>query len=464
VREYEEFLANKAQLGTNDGFKPNFMPSYLKDFQGSLTEWGVRKGRAAYLADCGLGKSILELVWSENVVRHTNRPVINFAPLAVTRQTMREAEKFGIEAHISTDGKVYPGINITNYERLHYFNPNDFVGAVCDEASILKSFDGARRQEITEFMRKMPYRLLGTATASPNEYIELGTSSEALGYLGYMDMLTRFFKNNQGNSIKPHVSRQGGKSHQLDDNAKWRFKGHAEQPFWQWVCSWALACRKPSDLGFDDSEFILPPLVERQHMVDARALPEGKLFALPAIGLHEQREERRRTITERCEKAVDLVSGTRQPYVVWCGLNDEGDLLEKLLPDALQISGRDEEDEKEEKFLAFIDGKSRGLITKGKIGGWGLNFQHCAHSVSFPTHSWEEYYQKIRRFYRFGQKREVVSDIVTTEGEKSVLANLQRKAIAADKMFEDLTKHMHNAQSINRSLSFNKSGEVPLWM
>jgi hypothetical protein len=463
--EYQAFLASKAQLSDNDGFEPIWIPSFLKDFQVSLTEWAILKGRGAILADCGLGKTPMQLVWSENVVRHTNRPTILFAPTAVTQQTAREAVKFGIEAHVSMDGKVRPGINIVNYERIHYFDPDDFAGAACDESAILKSFDGTRRQQITEFMRKMRYRTLYTATAAPNEYIELGTSSEALGYLGYMDMLSRFFKNNQGNSIRPFTMRHGGKNAiQLDDNAKWRFKGHAEKPFWQWVCSWARACRKPSDLGFDDGEFILPPLTERQHMVEARSLPNGKLFALPAFGLHEQREERRRTIEERCECAAELVRDTGQPFAIWCGLNDEGDLLERLIPDCVQVSGKDTEEQKEEKFLAFIDGQARGLVTKGKIGAWGLNFQHCAHSVSFPTHSFEEYYQKVRRFWRFGQAHEVISDIVTTEGEKSVLANLQRKAVAADKMFTDLTAYMHDAIGIARAREFTETEEMPSWL
>ena len=244
----------------------------------------------------------------------------------------------------------------------------------------------------------------------------------------------------------------------------WRASvGHAEQPFWRWVCSWARSLRKPSDLGFDDSDFILPPLTERQHLVETKSLPNGKLFALPAIGLSEQREERRRTITERCEKAAELVAHDR-PAVVWCHLNDEGDLLERLIPGCVQISGKDDEDAKEAKFLSFIDGKSRVMVTKGKIGAWGLNLQHCAHSVSFPTHSFEEYYQSIRRFYRFGQTREVVSDIVTTEGEKSVLANLQRKARAADKMFSDLTTHMNDAMGIDRTMTFTQTLEAPSWL
>lgn len=463
--DYLEFLNQKSQLDENSGFAPIWMPSVLKDFQAHLVDWSLWKGRAANFSDCGLGKTLMQLVWAENVVRHTNKPVLILAPLAVTRQTQREANKFGIEASVSLDGRIKPGINIANYERLHYFDSGVFAGVVCDESAILKSFDGTRRAQITDFMKKVPYRLLCTATAAPNEYIELGTSSEALGYLGYMDMLSRFFKNNQGNSIKPNVIHQRGKNFsQLDDNAKWRFKGHAEKPFWRWVCSWARAVRKPSDLGFDDGDFILPPLIERQHMVDARTLPDGKLFALPAVGLQEQREERRRTITERCEMAAALVNHTGRPAVVWCHLNDEGDLLEDLIPDAIQISGKDGEDAKEEKFLAFIDGQARVLVTKGKIGAWGLNFQHCAHSVSFPTHSFEEYYQSIRRFWRFGQTQPVVSDIIATEGEKNVLTNLQRKAEAADKMFADLTEHMTDALKINRSIDFTVAEELPSWL
>jgi len=465
LSDYAQFLEGKAQVGTNDGFRMNFCPDGMKDFQTSLTEWAVLKGRGAIFADCGLGKTLMQLTWAENVVRHTNRPVLILAPLAVTGQTVAEAHKFGIEARVSRDGTVHPGITVTNYERLHYFDPDAFSGSVCDESSILKSFDGVRRSQIMEFMRRQRYRLLCTATAAPNEYIELGTSSEALGYLGHMDMLSRFFKNDQGNSIKANVIRHRGKSFaQLDEAAKWRFKGHAAVPFWKWVCSWARATRRPSDLGFSDAEFALPPLVERQHFVDTTQLPDGMLFALPAVGLHEQREERRRTLPDRCRAAAELVNSTGKPAIVWCHLNDEGDLLERSIPDSVQVSGKDSDDMKEEKFAAFLSGQARVLVTKGKIGAWGLNFQHCAHSVSFPTHSFEEYYQGIRRCWRFGQKLPVISDIITTEGEKSILSNLQRKSIAADRMFSELVTYMNDAIAVDRSIQFNQQEEMPSWL
>jgi hypothetical protein len=455
VREdYAAFLDRRKQEGAESGFSPLWMPDFLFDFQVDLVEWAIRKGRAAIFADCGLGKTPMQLVWAENVVRHTGGRVLILTPLAVTHQTIREAEKFGVEATRSREGQAAPGITVTNYERLHYFDPEDFAGVVCDESSILKSFDGATRQAITDFMRKRPYRLLCTATAAPNDYVELGTSSEALGYLGHMDMLNRFFKNDQNNSATGRVY---GKA------LKWRFKGHAEEPFWRWVCSWARAVRRPSDLGHDDGRFTLPPLVEREHLVEARTLPGGMLFALPAVGLQEQRAERRRTIHERCEKVAELV-GHGDPALVWCHLNDEADLLESLIPDAVQVAGADSDEAKEEKLLAFASGDTRVLVTKPKIGAWGLNFQHCAHVTCFPSHSFEQYYQGVRRCWRFGQKRPVTVDVVTTEGGLGVLKNLQRKAGQADLMFDNLVGFMNQQLTIERRDDFNEPLEAPAWL
>ncbi len=452
---YDDFLQTKSQLGGDHGFKPNWMPDFLIDFQAHLTEWSLRTGRSANYSDCGLGKSVMELVWAENVKRHAKGNILLLTPLAVTHQIKMEADKFGIDAAISRDGKIHPGITITNYEKLHYFNPSDFVGLVCDESSILKSYDGATRSAITGFMRKLPYRLLATATAAPNDFTELGTSSEALGYLGHMDMLNKFFKNDLNNSAQGRMR---------GEVIKWRLKGHAEIPFWRWVCSWARAVRKPSDLGFDDRQFILPPLEEQEHFVTVETPPEGMLFAIPATGLKEQRQERRRSIQERCQLAADLVKDTGQPALVWCHLNDEGNMLEKMIPGAIQVSGADSDESKEEKLMAFAKGTERILITKPSIGAWGLNYQHCNHTVTFPSHSFEQYYQQIRRFYRFGQKRSVHVDIVTSEGERGVLANLRRKSVQADTMFSNLVEQMNNVLNISKSSQFDKTQEVPSWL
>jgi hypothetical protein len=452
---YADFLQAKTQAGADSGFAPVWMPHFLFDFQAAMVDWAVRKGRAAIFADCGLGKTPMGLVWASNVARKTSKPVLYLTPLAVASQTIREAAKFGIEATHSREGSSAGHIVVTNYERLHYFSPGDFAGVVCDESSILKSFVGQRRGEITAFMRQVPYRLLQTATAAPNDYIELGTSSEALGYMGHMDMLNRFFKNDLNNSAQGRMR---------GEVIKWRLKGHAEEPFWRWVCSWARAIRRPSDIGFDDSAFQLPPLNEIEHLVEAQQLGDGMLFAMPAVGLKEQREERRRSVVERCEQIAALVNNTGQPALVWCHLNDEGDKLQELIPDAVQVAGSDSDDRKEERLTAFAEGKARILITKPKIGAWGLNFQHCNHVTFFPSHSFEQYYQAVRRCWRFGQKRAVRVDIVTTEGERGVMSNLQRKADQADEMFSRLVAEMNHALAIERTNNLTKKMEVPAWL
>ena len=457
MEDYARFLERKAQIGGNHGFSPVFVPDFLFDFQKALIEWAVLKGRAAIFADCGLGKTPMELVWSENIVRRTNKPVLILTPLAVSFQTIREAEKFGIEAKRSIDGKINSQIVVTNYERLHYFNPSDFIGVACDESSILKNFDGARKLEITEFMKKLPYRSLWTATAAPNDYIELGTSSEALGVMGYMDMLNRFFKNDNSTSDTKKSSHHGGMA------AKWRFKKHAEEPFWRWVCSWARAVRRPSDLGYQDGNFILPDLIERETVVDcSRPLP-GKLFVEPAQGLKEQRAERRATLKERCEAVAEKVN-CNSIALVWCNLNDEGDLLENLIKDAVQVAGKHSDEEKEDRLLAFSENKIRVLITKPKVAGFGLNYQNCAHTTFFPSHSYEQYYQGIRRMWRFGQTRPVVVDVITTKGEIEVLKNLQRKAKQADQMFSKLVAFMNNALTIDSGRYFNQQEVIPRWL
>ena len=457
IVSYQSFLSRKAQLDGDHGFDPTWLPDYLFPFQSELVTWAVRKGRAAIFADCGLGKTLMELVWAQNVATETGKPVLILTPLAVAGQFVSEAEKFGIDLARSHAGEMPASIIVTNYERLHHFDPDLFGGVVCDESSILKSFDGTRRKDITEFMRTRPYRLLGTATAAPNDYTELGTSSESLGYLGHMDMLGRFFTNRRNNAHAYH-----GKWRLQQD--EWRFKGHAEEAFWRWVSSWARALRRPSDLGFSDEGFSLPPPTINHHVITARAARPGMLFDVPAIGFREEREERRRTIAERCETVAGLVSDTGESAVVWCHLNPEGDLLETLIPDAVQVSGADSDEAKESKFAAFSRGDVRVLVTKPVIGAWGLNWQHCAHLTFFPSHSYEQFYQAVRRCWRFGQKRPVTVDIVSTEGEVAIQANLEHKSIQAEQMFTSLVAHMKDAQSIVRTDSYDVTPEVPSWL
>jgi hypothetical protein len=450
---YGRFLAGKRQYGADTGFAPLWLPDFLFDFQRSLVEWAVRKGRAALFEDCGMGKTPQYLVWAENVVRHANRPVLVLTPIAVGHQVVKEAAKFGVDAVRSADGRSPAGarVVVTNYERLHHVAPGDFAGVVCDESSILKNCDGKTRTAVTEFLRTVPYRLLCTATAAPNDYVELGTSSEALGYMGFRDMAGMFF------------AKQTTKDRLGWGRTKFRLRGHAERDFWRWVCSWARAIRKPSDLGFDDGPFVLPPLETREHVVKAATKRPGVLFDLPAMTLEEEREERRRTIGERCGMVADLLAGD-EPGVAWCHLNDEGDELARVIPGAEQVSGSDSDERKEELFEAFAAGQVRVLVTKPQIAGFGLNWQHCSRTTFFPSHSFEQWYQAVRRFYRFGQTKRVRVEVVASEGEAGVLGNLKSKADAADAMFAGLVDLMNDQLRIERAESFPVSERLPSWL
>jgi hypothetical protein len=451
--DYGSFLTRKLHTADAEGIDSTDVPDWLFGFQQDLVTWALRQGRAAIFADCGLGKTPMQLVWADNIRRHTGRPVLIVTPLAVGSQTVGEAAKFGIEAAVSRHGKPTAPITVTNYERLERFDPDDFGGVVCDESSAIKSFDGMRRKVVTEFLRTHRYRLLCTATAAPNDYTELGTSSEALGYLGHMDMLGRFFVNDQRTSKA--VRRWTGN--------QWRFKGHAEEPFWKWVASWARAARRPSDLGYEDEGFALPDLIVNRHIVDAVHHDDARLFDLPAADLREQRAESRRTIEERCDQAAALLEDAPSA-VAWCQLNDEGDRLSKIIDGAVQVSGSDDPDAKEEALEAFSRGEVRVLVTKPSIGAWGLNWQHCHRTAYFPSHSYEQWYQAVRRFWRFGQTEPVTVDVVTTDGGIKVLNNLERKANQASRMFDRLVFHMREAVAIDRSTEFTAEAKMPTWL
>jgi len=452
TEDYPAFLLRKAQANAAHGFDPVHMPGHLFPFQQDLTGWAVRMGRCAIFADCGLGKTPMQMAWACNVAMKTGRPVLIVTPLAVSFQTEREAAKFGYDAAVSRDGTVKSWIVITNYERLEKFRPEDFGGAVCDESSAIKAFDGKRKAIVTEFMRTLEYRLLCTATAAPNDYIELGTSSEALGYLGYTDMLTRFFTNKE-KTIKSMGGRWRPAQGQM-----FRFKGHAEEAFWQWVASWARAIRRPSDFGYDDDGFLLPPLDHRQHTVDV----PGQGGLPPVRGLAEERAELRATVTERCEEAARVLEDADRA-VAWCYLNDEGRLLTEMIDGAVEISGSTRMEVKEERLRAFSDGEIRVLVTKPLVTGWGLNWQHCSRMTFFPSHSYEQYYQAVRRCWRFGQQRPVIVDIITTPGGKNALVNLRRKAAQADAMFDALLAHMNRAIAISRDTGYDQRAEAPSW-
>ena len=452
MSDYRSFLRSKSQLDGGMGFSATYQHSSCYDFQRSLVEWSVRQGRASIFADCGLGKTLMQLAWAQNVVEHTSKPVLVLAPLMVSAQTVREAEKFGFDAKRSTDGSL-PGSDIvlTNYERLHHFTADDFSGVVCDESSIIKNFEGSRKGEITEFMRLVRYRLLCSATPSPNDYIELGTSSEALGYLGYMDMLGQFFKNDEG-SLNPAFI-----------GSKWRFKNHAERDFWRWVCSWARAVRRPSDLGFDDGAFVLPELIETDVVIEA-PVPDGELFATPVRGLTAERGARSATIQLRCERAAEVLSQSDGPGVAWCHLNAESEALAAALDGAEELTGSDADERKIELVEAFQSGEVRHLVTKPKIAAFGLNWQHAHNATYFADHSFEQYYQAVRRMWRFGQKSPVHVTMISTSQLENVGANLRRKAHATEAMFETIVREMNDAMTLDRLREHHGTQETPQWL
>jgi len=455
--KFNAFMESKRDWGADSGFEPLWMPDFLFDFQQFLVDWTIRKGRGAVFADCGAGKTPMQLVVAQNQVMKTNKPVLLLTPKAVSFQTLEEAEKFGIEAYKATPGKNSIAIQVTNYEQLHYFHPFDYGGIVCDESSILKNDKGVRAKAIIEFARTIPYRSLWTATAAPNDWDELGTSSEALGYYGYVDMLGKFFTNKQQSA----ALRRG----RFGRQDKWRLRGWAAKgPFWQWVTSWSRSMRKPSDFGFDDDGFILPPLEENDIEVRATNPRPGMLFDVEASGFHEEREVIKRTIPERCEAVAERVS-RHNISMVWCHRNEEGKLLKKLIPNSVEICGTDSDEKREEAVKWFTRGgdEKRVLISKPRIFGFGMNFQHCDHMTYFPTHSYEQYYQAGRRLWRYGQLNPVTIDRIFTNGGKRILENLDRKARAAGTMFAKLVRYMNDALELENTYTHKEIG-VPQWL
>jgi ERCC4-related helicase len=429
------------------------MPESAFDFQQHIIEKAIVKGRIGMFADTGLGKTLMQVSIAENIIRYTNKRVLILTPLAVAFQFIKEADRIGIDdIDHSKDGSLNKKIVVCNYERLHLLNPDDFVCVMLDESSILKNFEGKTRDQIVAFIKRVPYRFLSTATPSPNDFIELGNSSEALVYMGYMDMLTKFFKSNQ-NSVD---------SNNRNIGEKFYLKPHAERDFFTWVNQWSVMVKKPSDLGFSDVGYELPALHVNKHTVhNSRTCcidNQQSLFAMQAKSMTEVREEQKLTVKERCERAIQLAAGKTSVY--WCNLNEESSLLAELDKDAVEIVGGMSIDKKEEILVAFAEGKINRLITKAKMTSMGLNWQHCNHTVFFPTWSYEQYYQAIRRFWRFGQRSEVTCDMVISEGQDRVIEALQQKTQKAIELYGNLVAHANQEYSYSTK-EFNQTVKLP---
>lgn len=429
---YRDFLQAKAIAYQPTGFdiSKDALSLVLRgpcfEWQADIVRWALMRGRCALFEDCGLGKTPQQLEWAKHVARHTEGPALIFAPLAVSLQTKHEGEKFGIPVNIcATSLDIRSGVNITNYEKLHKFHPESLGGVVLDESSILKGFDGATRREITDFASGIPFRLCATATPAPNDHMELGNHAEFLGIMKLQEMLAMFFVHDGG------------------DTSKWRIKGHAQQDFWKWVASWAIAIRKPSDLGYDDGKFILPKLHTEQLTVSVESNGLTTLFPVEANTLDERRSARRASLADRVKACADLANSINEPWIIWCDLNAESKALTDAIDGAVEVTGSDDPEFKEQAMMDFAAGKIRVLVTKPTIAGFGLNWQHCRR-VAFVglSDSYEQYYQAIRRCWRFGQDREVFCYVITAETEGAVVRNIERKERQAAEMMEGMVEHM----------------------
>lgn len=429
---YSKFLQQKVVDAPRVGFEPTFIPDAAKDFQRAIIEWGCRVGRCAFFADCGLGKTLMQLAWARNVVLHTGGRVLVLAPLAVAKQSELEADKFGIQGvrSMRQDDGCTP-IVVANYEMIARFDPAAFSGVVLDESSILKNFMGKTRLALQEAFARTPYKLCCTATPSPNDHMELGQQSEFLGVMPSNEMLARWFINDTMNF------------------GTYRLKGHAAADFWNWVSTWAVCISKPSDLGFSDDGYELPPLelhtlpVEIDMTVNAA---DGEFLRSGAgVSATSLFAEKRISAELRAHRVAALVNASAEPWIVWCHTNDESAMLAGLIPGAVEVRGADRVEEKERKLAAFANGESRVIITKPSIAGMGLNWQHCW-NVAFVglTYSFEEFYQAVRRSYRFGQQRPVHCHLVVADTEAGVLARINEKRAEHERMQSSMS------QSTNR--------------
>lgn len=423
MEDYAKFLEAKRITAPPTGLVdvPE-LSAHLFDFQRDIVTWALKRGRAAIFADCGMGKTPMQLEWA----KHIPGDVLILAPLAVASQTTREGAKFGVNVTLCrTQSDVRPGVNIANYEMLEHFDAGSFTGIVLDESSILKSYDGRTRTQIISAFHRTPYRLACTATPAPNDYMELGNHAEFLGIMSRVEMLATFFVHDGG------------------ETQKWRLKGHAESEFWKWMASWSVMIRRPSDLGYDDGDFVLPPLDAREIIVKVDQPSQGFLFAVEAQTLQERIAARRDTLEDRVSVCAGLVNASEGPFLVWCNLNSESEALAKSILGAVEVRGSDSPEKKERAMADFSEGLLRVLVTKSSIAGFGMNWQHC-NQMAFVglSDSWEQYYQAVRRCWRFGQTKPVKAYLIAAETEGAVLANIKRKEADAEAMAENMVSHM----------------------
>lgn len=468
---YNDFLCRKQFNDVQAGFHVELEALHyghaelqLFPFQAAIVRWALARGRAALFEDTGLGKTAQQCVWAHQVAAHTGGSVLIFAPLAVAKQTQEEAAKFGVHVEYVRDSdEIYDsGIYVTNYEMQHHFDPDEFAGAVLDESSILKSQTGRTRNEMIERWGTVPYRLSCTATPSPNDFMELGNQAQFLGIMSMAEMLAMFF------TLDSTPTSQG------QGTSTWKLKGHGRVKFWEWLATWAVFVRKPSDLGFDDTGYDLPPLNIIEHEVQIAKPQEGTLFAVPARTMNDRRAAKRDSIDARVAVAADLVNASNESWIVWCYLNSEQDALEKAIArDCASVRGADKDHEKEERLLGFAHGDRENLLTKASIAGFGLNLQH-SHNMVFVglDDSFEKFYQAVRRQYRFGQKHPVNVHIVTSDGEGAIKANIERKMMQHEEMAAEMVEHMHEimqkhvtgAAVEKTEYSANVTMEIPEWM
>ena len=425
---YSDFVESKKITEKPTGHEVDLgvINDKLFDFEKVLVRWSLARGRSAIFADTGLGKTAMQVEWAQQVVIHTGQPVLILAPLSVAHQTIREATKFGITAtYHRSQPEELSGIIVTNYEMMEHFNFNDFAGLVLDESSILKSHDGRTRTAILEKARTVQYRLSCTATPSPNDFMELGNQAEFVGVMSREEMLAMFFIHDGG------------------DTAKWRLKGHGEEKFWEWLSTWAVVIRKPSDIGFNDAAYDLPPLHIHEHILEVDRPAFGQFFSLPAISLNEQRAAKRESLDDRVNALSAIVNQSHEPWLIWCHMNAESDMLGKSIDGAVTVSGSDSIEHKEESMDGFTDGNIPVLVSKPSICGYGMNWQHC-HNVAFVglDHSFESFYQAIRRCWRFGQTKPVNVHVFLSDVERPILDNIKRKEAQHNEMSARMVEHM----------------------